>query len=118
MRRCKTSGSMMKRMTAKKSRSATIACIQQNCRAANRSHKSARHVIQKPLAPASSTQKLVCGATRPSKWRSEEHTSELQSLMRISYAVFCLKQKNHPHTDNSETQSTRHNRQPKAESTH
>src|SRR3546814_3943737 len=41
--------------------------------------------------------------------RSEEHTSELQSLMRISYAVFCLKKKNkqntirnqiydHPHT--------------------
>src|SRR3546814_9117360 len=28
------------------------------------------------------------------KVRSEEHTSELQSLMRISYAVFCLKQKN------------------------
>src|SRR3546814_19334275 len=33
--------------------------------------------------------------------RSEEHTSELQSLMRISYAVFCLKKKkqnNHTHT--------------------
>src|SRR3546814_9916712 len=28
--------------------------------------------------------------------RSEEHTSELQSLMRISYAVFCLKQKKYP----------------------
>src|SRR3546814_4810014 len=28
--------------------------------------------------------------------RSEEHTSELQSLMRISYAVFCLKTKNQP----------------------
>src|SRR3546814_3079126 len=27
--------------------------------------------------------------------RSEEHTSDLQSLMRISYAVFCLKQKQH-----------------------
>src|SRR3546814_8023325 len=27
---------------------------------------------------------------RPLTWRSEEHTSELQSLMRISYAVFCL----------------------------
>src|SRR3546814_4612951 len=27
------------------------------------------------------------------EYRSEEHTSELQSLMRISYAVFCLKQK-------------------------
>src|SRR3546814_4277933 len=30
--------------------------------------------------------------------RSEEHTSELQSLMRISYAVFCLKQKHIPDT--------------------
>src|SRR3546814_3357613 len=30
-----------------------------------------------------------------SEHRSEEHTSELQSLMRISYAVFCLKKKNH-----------------------
>src|SRR3546814_5142133 len=34
--------------------------------------------------------------------RSEEHTSELQSLMRISYAVFCLKKKNNQH-------STQHN---------
>src|SRR3546814_2332796 len=32
---------------------------------------------------------------RAVRWRSEEHTSELQSLMRTSYAVFCLKQKNH-----------------------
>src|SRR3546814_5406450 len=31
--------------------------------------------------------------TPPSGHRSEEHTSELQSLMRISYAVFCLKKK-------------------------
>src|SRR3546814_1539812 len=30
---------------------------------------------------------------RLADWRSEEHTSELQSLMRISYAVFCLKNK-------------------------
>src|SRR3546814_10881802 len=36
--------------------------------------------------------------------RSEEHTSELQSLMRISYAVFCLKKKNKQHTN---TQLTR-----------
>src|SRR3546814_9724817 len=34
--------------------------------------------------------------------RSEEHTSELQSLMRISYAVFCLKKKNR-HTKNTHT---------------
>src|SRR3546814_9148450 len=31
--------------------------------------------------------------------RSEEHTSELQSLMRISYAVFCLKKKTHTRTN-------------------
>src|SRR3546814_3056610 len=31
--------------------------------------------------------------TRIIEWRSEEHTSELQSPMRISYAVFCLKKK-------------------------
>src|SRR3546814_4345763 len=31
----------------------------------------------------------------PERRRSEEHTSELQSLMRISYAVFCLKKKRH-----------------------
>src|SRR3546814_4191253 len=31
--------------------------------------------------------------------RSEEHTSELQSLMRISYAVFCLKKKNNKHKE-------------------
>src|SRR3546814_5914871 len=36
----------------------------------------------------------VGSAERPDPDRSEEHTSELQSLMRISYAVFCLKKKN------------------------
>src|SRR3546814_6795534 len=40
----------------------------------------------------------------PAAFRSEEHTSELQSLMRISYAVFCLKkttQSTTTHTSNS-----------------
>src|SRR3546814_1000700 len=37
----------------------------------------------------------ICSSTSPPpRIRSEEHTSELQSLMRISYAVFCLKKKN------------------------
>src|SRR3546814_8912023 len=42
----------------------------------------------------------------PSVVRSEEHTSELQSLMRISYAVFCLKKKKNKkdHTTKSATQ--------------
>src|SRR3546814_2412285 len=34
-----------------------------------------------------------CAERRAAALRSEEHTSELQSLMRISYAVFCLKKK-------------------------
>src|SRR3546814_5337012 len=37
---------------------------------------------------------VVAAASFMAKLRSEEHTSELQSLMRISYAVFCLKKKN------------------------
>src|SRR3546814_3665619 len=37
-------------------------------------------------------------AIRAGHERSEEHTSELQSLMRISYAVFCLKKKKNIHT--------------------
>src|SRR3546814_1224029 len=42
------------------------------------------------------------GHLRTLTGRSEEHTSELQSLMRISYAVFCLKKK----TNNSRTVNT------------
>src|SRR3546814_9967383 len=41
---------------------------------------------------------LIAEAGIASFLRSEEHTSELQSLMRISYAVFCLKKKNKPHS--------------------
>src|SRR3546814_5583705 len=37
--------------------------------------------------------------------RSEEHTSELQSLMRISYAVFCLKKKKNRQTRDSKTRN-------------
>src|SRR3546814_7680950 len=42
--------------------------------------------------------------------RSEEHTSELQSLMRISYAVFCLKKKSTQHTyaTNTDNKHTKH----------
>src|SRR3546814_3093487 len=45
---------------------------------------------------------------RPER-RSEEHTSELQSLMRISYAVFCLKKKKHKRqTNNRHNNKTKH----------
>src|SRR3546814_1770368 len=43
----------------------------------------------------------------PAPVRSEEHTSELQSLMRISYAVFCLKKKKNVH--NRHKNKTQHN---------
>src|SRR3546814_7755395 len=43
------------------------------------------------VRPSTSAKTL---ASSPVRNRSEEHTSELQSLMRISYAVFCLKKKN------------------------
>src|SRR3546814_3824319 len=42
-----------------------------------------------------------CGGASPAGIRSEEHTSELQSLMRISYAVFCLKKKKPHHLTES-----------------
>src|SRR3546814_4951963 len=62
-----------------------------------------------PLAIASAMDKgsATTATVRPasasarrlsSLYRSEEHKSELQSLMRISYAVFCLQQNKHTHT--------------------
>src|SRR3546814_7184006 len=45
-----------------------------------------------PATAPCALMKRVIGC-HASTWRSEEHTSELQSLMRISYAVFCLKKK-------------------------
>src|SRR3546814_3159453 len=42
--------------------------------------------------------------------RSEEHTSELQSLMRISYAVFCLKKKNKEKPSKHDKTLTQHSR--------
>src|SRR3546814_9687499 len=46
-----------------------------------------------PAFKATAMPWMISGASRPTM-RSEEHTSELQSLMRISYADFCLKKKN------------------------
>src|SRR3546814_5033703 len=44
-------------------------------------------------SPSSSSVKHTVASSATPENRSEEHTSELQSLMRISYAVFCLKKK-------------------------
>src|SRR3546814_5551783 len=63
--------------------------------AANRGSGFApRHHIALPLMVADQGLHPIDGAQRLLRQhRSEEHTSELQSLMRISYAVFCLKKK-------------------------
>src|SRR3546814_3754878 len=45
---------------------------------------------------------MLTGACMIAAPRSEEHTSELQSLMHISYAVFCLKKKKTRHTNQQE----------------
>src|SRR3546814_10790664 len=50
------------------------------------------------MATAMASSKLLPAAVNATAVRSEEHTSELQSLMRISYAVFCLTNKNYIHT--------------------
>src|SRR3546814_6740762 len=52
-------------------------------------------------APNSSLKRIIRTAAR-----SEEHTSELQSLMRISYAVFCLKKKKQHQTHSRKNNTT------------
>src|SRR3546814_1557554 len=53
------------------------------------------------LRPAAGAHPFGDVFPRPAVARSEEHTSELQSLMRISYAVFCLKKKKQRTKNNS-----------------
>src|SRR3546814_4715930 len=60
----------------------------------------ARDVLRRALLKTTQTilSPVPAFATSCTVVRSEEHTSELQSLMRISYAVFCLKKKKQHHT--------------------
>src|SRR3546814_3137170 len=55
--------------------------------------------LRMPSCVPSSEKTLDVSPASASPRRSEEHTSELQSLMRISYAVFCLKKKKQHNTD-------------------
>src|SRR3546814_2884784 len=77
---------------------------------ARRMGRAQRNPSSRDPGPAAKAMGFAFGSTHPTDWhqarrnslsvltrstrRSEEHTSELQSLMRISYAVFCLKKKN------------------------
>src|SRR3546814_5254427 len=79
----------------------------------------ARLPFSNPAAPSTSdpvqTEVMYCAfdaRSRMKSSRSEEHTSELQSLMRISYAVFCLKKKqytsNKPHLTPDKKEKVQH----------
>src|SRR3546814_3856524 len=59
-------------------------------------------------APSSAARSPPTIMPRTSPGRSEEHTSELQSLMRNSYAVFCLKKKTSNTTAHIQLQTTKH----------
>src|SRR3546814_9176446 len=59
--------------------------------------------------PQPAGDQLDLGRDHRFEQRSEEHTSELQSLMRISYAVFCLKKKTNRYTTRHTVSSARSN---------
>src|SRR3546814_4558414 len=62
------------------------------------STRSASSTSKFEILPLDRTRPIAQPAGPASPDRSEEHTSELQSLMRISYAVFCLKKKSNNKT--------------------
>src|SRR3546814_5499355 len=66
----------------------------QPCRGASPARRMVCQRVGRPLSSArNQISRPLWRGPIPSFGRSEEHTSELQSLMRISYAVFCLKKK-------------------------
>src|SRR3546814_2454125 len=71
--------------------SCRLGCRHADCRSRGGEHRF-RNDFQRPLGNQPYTQlRAPARPYHPGAKRSEEHTSELQSLMRISYAVFCLK---------------------------
>src|SRR3546814_2880465 len=73
-------------------------------------HQHQREPDQQGAGKIGRAEHLVIGqpADRARDGRSEEHTSELQSLMRISYAVFCLKKKKTQQTHKDEQYTNTH----------
>src|SRR3546814_2016574 len=62
-------------------------------RSTPRCRANGARLVLPPCCPRYPRKICWCGGVDGVRQRSEEHTSELQSLMRISYAVFCLKKK-------------------------
>src|SRR3546814_5117323 len=68
--------------------------------------RSSRNYRDSRVRPHAAAQSITVPIPKPPEMRLEEHTSELQSLMRISYAVFCLKKKKL--TTNATSKSKKH----------
>src|SRR3546814_5074347 len=74
-------------------------CARPDCGGMKKFHSPAAFALAltSSMTPSTFQRSPSCASASCSAWRgrirSEEHTSELQSLMRISYAVFCLKKK-------------------------
>src|SRR3546814_8094557 len=97
---------------SKRSKSRTVALPTNAGGNANRISSCSTRTCRYSTVPAAHVAFAKPKATeRIAAFRSEEHTSELQSLMRTSYAVFCLKKKKHQQTQNTaqaEYQRTHH----------
>src|SRR3546814_9702311 len=65
--------------------------------------KTGRTILGRPCPSGTAGRPAAGCLAQGTGGRSEEHTSELQSLMRISYAVFCLKKHNTRHITNNAT---------------
>src|SRR3546814_4793896 len=79
---------------------------------------SGESIAAGPERPLARVLRPIRSMAQNARKRSEEHTSELQSLMRISYAVFCLKKKKNTktktpnHHKDTHSNKTNHNSKP------
>src|SRR3546814_3381315 len=74
--------------------------VQRHCQREDEDRQGRGEETVQVLPDGGEPRSLLCSrrGCSPTNCRSEEHTSELQSLMRISYAVFCLKKKKNKET--------------------
>src|SRR3546814_1277613 len=85
-------------------------CVRGHLKCGSRRHFAAPSGSSGPVSePARETRRAA--TNRRNQARSEEHTSELQSLMRSSYAVLCLKKKTLTNTQTRDSQSHIHAKQ-------
>src|SRR3546814_10119593 len=71
-------------------------------------YRAASQALSTSAAPRGYVPRRTGGRRDRTPVRSEEHTSELQSLMRISYAVFCLKKKKRATTSQATAHTAEH----------